>query len=97
MALGGVVSVHSTVVDDGYLTIQPSGTAEWGIQNIYIPAGVECEIYRTDGTTDILLFTVTDTLQFAQPINPTNAIYFKVKNISGTSTTLGYDGKISKV
>ena len=97
MAIGDVVSAHTNILNGLFLTIQPSGSAQWGIQNLYVPAGVECEFYRTDGTNDILLFSLTDTIQFSQPFNPTNTIYFKLKNVSGSSAYLGYDAKISKV
>jgi hypothetical protein len=96
MSIGDIVSVHSSITNGSYLTIQPSGTTEWGIQNIYIPYGTECELYRTDGTNEILLKKITDTIQFTQPINPTLTIYFRVKNVSGSSVYLGYDGKVSK-
>lgn len=96
MSVGDIFATHGSVTNGGYMTIQPSGTTEWGIQNIYIPYGVECELYRTDGTNEILLYKLTDTIQFTQPLNSTLSIYFRVKNVSGASAYMGYDGKVSK-
>jgi len=95
-SIGDIVSEHTSTLSGSSLSIRPSGTTEWGIQNIYIPYGVECELYRTDGANDILLCKATDTINFAQPLNATYSIYFKLKNVSGSTSYIGYDGKISK-
>jgi hypothetical protein len=97
MSVGDIASVHSSVANGSYLSIQPSGTTQWGIQNIYIPRGVICEIYRTDGTNDMLMWNTSDSMQFVQPIFATNTIYFRIKNVSGSASYLGYDAMISKV
>lgn len=97
MTVGDVVTAHSVVLTTSYLDIQPSGTATWGIQNFYIPDGVLCEVYRTDGTNEILLYKGSTTLQLPQPFHATNSIYFRIKNVSGSSSYLGFDGRITKV
>ncbi len=97
MSVSDVVSDHVQVLDDSSMTIQPSGTVCWSIQNIYIPYGVTCELYRTDGVTDILIMSVSNSILSPNTINVTNSIYFKLKNVSGGTTCLGYDGRVSHV
>lgn len=95
MSRGDIVTAHSSVTTGTYLSIQPSGTIEWGIQNIYADESVGWQLFRTDGTNEILLGNFSGMLQFAQPLNPTNSIYFRIKNVSGSTAYFGYDGKIS--
>jgi hypothetical protein len=97
MTIGDPVLSHAITLSGSYLDIQPSGTTVWGIQNLYVPEGVTCEVYRTDGTNSILLYTLSNTLQLTQPMYASLYIYFRVKNISAGSAYLGYDGEIVKV
>lgn len=96
MTRGDIVSVHSSVSNNTYLSVQPSGTIEWGIQNFYADEATSWQLFRTDGTNEILIRNVTGVLQLPQPFNATNSIYFRMKNVSGSAAYMGYDGKISK-
>lgn len=97
MAVSDMVAEHTEVLNTQYLTIQPSGTDIWAIQNIYIPYGVECELYRTDGSSSVLITKLTQSLLSPYTLNVSNSIYFTIKNVSGGSAYLGYDGRVAKV
>ena len=97
MTVGDVIIGHIIVTSAGSMNIKPSGTTTWAIQNIYIPDGVSCELYRTDGSNDLLLYSITNSIQFAQPIHATSSVYFKVKNVSASSSYMGYDGRVTTV
>ena len=94
MAVGDVVAAHSSVDNGAYLTIQAGAGIEWTIHNIYTPG--DAELYRTDGTNDILLESVADAGWFGYFFHVTNSYYFKVKNTSGGAQYMGYDGVITK-
>jgi len=82
-------------VNDSFLNIQPGIGEEWSIHNIYW--GGAAEIYATDGTNDILVgSSETSGARLNNYLNCTSTQYFRIKNISGSSVYLGYDGVITK-
>jgi len=94
MAAGDVVAAHSSVEDDAYLTIQAGAGAEWTVHNVYTPGAAE--LYRTDGSNDILIDSVEDGGWFGYFFHVTNSYYLKVKNTSGGAQYMGYDGVVTK-
>lgn len=87
------VTAHSSVANGSYLTIQPSAGQEYIVQNIYGPYGSALELYRTDGTNDIKIDYANSEGGWGLVKHfVTNGIYLKVKNVSGGSIYVGYDG-----
>lgn len=96
MALGDVYnSISASVANDAYLTIQPSAGVEASIHNIYVPESSGVEIYYSDGVNDVLVVSNTGSLYSTQ-FHVTNTYYIRVKNVSGSSINLGYDGIVTK-
>lgn len=97
MAVGDVVSGLSSVTANGYLTIQPTGTAEWVIHNVYHEYDVQVEFY--DGVNAIVFDTDAGAGVYARyAFHVTNARYLRVKNLHGTAAKLiGYDGVVTHV
>jgi hypothetical protein len=89
-----VVAYSNNLANDGYLAIQPSGTVEWVIHNIY--CGGAFEIYWYDGTNEMLILAGT-VYGWVSGIfsHCTNTKYLRVKNKSGGAQDFGYDGVIT--
>lgn len=96
-AVGDVTNAWGySIIDDGYLTIQPPSGEEWVIHNIYSEDSVD--LYFTDGTDSILFDSELGAATWSkQAFHVTNTHYIQVKNVSGYSTTIGYDGIVTKV
>ena len=94
MAIGQAVVTISSIADDASLSIQPSSGVEWIIHNISVPEDAEVEIYFSDGSNDIL--SVSNTGGYIDGhFHVTNSHYYKIKNVSGGSIYIGYDGIIT--
>lgn len=95
MAIGDIVSDIDSVVASGVLSIQPTGTEEWIIHNIYHEYDVDLQFY--DGSNTLTF--ETDTGKNVIPryaFHCTNVKYIRVKNNHLSETKLiGYDGVIS--
>ena len=98
MAAGDVYSGGPTSVANGaYLTIQPAGTSEAVIHNIYWSAnGVE--IYWYDGANEIKMDSDSSFGgRFCMSFHVTNTRYIRVKNVSGGAAIyIGWDGIYTK-
>ncbi len=90
MVVGDVKSAHESVADDAYLTIRPNVSEAWTIHNIF--AAGQCELYKTDGTNDVLIGTFIYGRYLTHHFHCTRDYYYRVKNISGTTIYIGYDG-----
>lgn len=91
MAVGDVVSSLTSTANNGTLTAQPSAGVEWVIHNVYY--GGAMELYVTNGTDSIKVDSDTaigGRLGVVFHVN--NTRYLQVKNVSGSTTVLGYDG-----
>ena len=96
MALGDAVVVASTSVANGSsLTIQPGSGIEWIIHNIYVPEDSAIEVYATDGANPIKFDSNSGGFR-QEHWHLTNAQYITVKNVSGGSIYMKYDGIITK-
>jgi len=97
MSSGDIVGAHASVADDGYLDVQPSAGIEWIIHNLFVPDSIAggVEVYSYDGTSAILVGTFTST-QMMVNFHCSNTFYLRMKNVSGSSADLGYDGIVMK-
>lgn len=95
MAVGDNVLAHTSVSNNATLTIQPGAGVEWMLTSLYF--GGMWELYRTDGTNTILVDYGfgSGSLQ-NRKIKATNTIYYTIKNVSGGTVYMGYDGVIWK-
>lgn len=89
-AVDGIVIAQSSIAAAASLTIQPTGTEEWMIRNIWYGGAVE--LYRTDGSNAVKITSDTVASQIPVCLHITNAIYLTVKNVSAGSLIIGYDG-----
>ncbi len=95
MAVGDVVSdISASVAAASYATIQPAGTVEWCINNIYHEDAVSFEFY--DGTNSIIFDTDTAAGVLRGPFRVTNANYLRVRNDhASVAKDIAYDGVIT--
>lgn len=95
MAAGDTVVAFASVANDASQTIQPGAGIEWLISNLYF--GQAAEVYRTNGSNPILVYTATANTYLNINSRLTNGQYLTVKNKSGgASAYFGYDGIIWK-
>jgi hypothetical protein len=78
------------------LNVRPAIDEEWVIHNIYIPIGSTVEIYRWNdiGTTPEILITKVSNSMLFQSFHCTLDEFIIVKNISGASIYISYDGVV---
>lgn len=92
--MGNTIGDTVEVASGASINIRPSTDVEWVIHNIYIPLGSTVELYRWNniGTTpQILMHKLTNTTSF-QSYHATIDDFFIIKNISGSSIWVSYDG-----
>ena len=95
MVVGDAVITIETVANGASITIQPTGTVEYVIHNIYVPTTADIEMYRGDGTLTILSDANTGSL-YNFFFHASNTQYITIKNVSGASIEIGYDGTVTK-
>lgn len=93
MATGDKFTGFSSVADTSYLDIQPSSGDEAVIHNIYVDGSVE--VYVSDDTNEIKIGDYTDSLLYFA-FHVTNSQFLRVKNTSGGSLYIAYDGVKTK-
>lgn len=87
-----VRGITAAVAAGSRMTIKPTGTIQWTIHNIYVPAGVTAEMYITDGTNEILIDSTTGGGWLHFYFHSQLAQWIEVKNTSIGAVNLGYDG-----
>lgn len=105
MAKGDIYADKQSINDASSLTIQPAAGQECELYNVgWSCSGTndaKIEIYRCDASTDdkvadynsyVILTYGYAIFQFNPPILINNADYVKVKNVSGASARIWYDG-----
>lgn len=97
MAVGDTVVNFSTIAAAAASTIQPVGTIEWVVHNIYCSPTTSAELYLSDGSVDLLIDSNTTGGWLDYHFHVSNARYLKVKNNSASSRSIGFDGIITKV
>lgn len=95
-AVGDIVSAQTSVNAAASLDVKSAGTEQWVIHNIY--CGGAAEIYWTDGTHAILLYTLAAAGWVTGIFAHVNATYYlSVKNTTAGALYYGYDGVISRL
>lgn len=95
MALGDVQTAISSVANNAVLDIKPSSGVEWVIHNLLY--GGAMELYKTDGTNSIKVDSDTSNGgRIGVYLHCTNTVWYQIKNVSGASAILSYDGVQTK-
>jgi len=92
---GAAVTEITSVAAGAYLSIQPGAGVEWTIHNISVPIGTSAELYKYNGTNEILVDSNPSGGWSGEFFHNTNSIYYRVKNTSASTAYFGYDGIIS--
>lgn len=96
MAAGDAyILAPATVTNGSYMDLQPSGSVEVVVHNIYVPEGTAIELYYYDGA-DTILHLSTNTSLYNLQFHCTNGAYIRVKNVSGSSAIFAADGMTTK-
>jgi hypothetical protein len=95
MAVSGDVfdAVPEAIANNGTKNIQPASGHEAVIHNIYTGMGA-CELYKFDNTTLSKIDSASGWLGYA--FHVTNTCYLQVKNVSGGSLNISFDGIYTK-
>ena len=95
MAVGDVTCDLQSIANGSYLDIQPGSGVEWVIHNITFAGASELHYY--DGSNDITADTSAGAGMLANmALHCTNSKRYRVKNTSGGSIYISYDGVITK-
>ena len=95
MAIGDVFSGISSIEAGAYLDIQPTGTVEAVIHNIYHDGGIQLEFY--DGTNSLIFGTDLEAGVYAKfAFHVTNSKRIRVKNTATVAKLIGYDGVVTR-
>ena len=96
MAVNDVyVVAPATVTNGSFMELQPSGTIEAVVTNIYSPEGTAYELYYYDGTDTIKFDHDAATGRTNVSYKVSNAVWVRIKNVSGSSAIFAADGYIS--
>lgn len=97
MAIEDALANISQVVDGVSLSIQPGSDIEWVIHNIVYGGAVE--IYMVDSVNGYSIKFYSDVSEGAMigmVFHCTNSVHYAVKNVSGSTIYVGYDGVVTK-
>jgi len=95
MAVGDVKSDLQSVANGNYLDIRPPSGEEWVIHNIY--HSDDAELYFSNGTDEIRFSSHSgEGGWIGYFFHVTNSHYLRVKNVSGATALIGYDGVQTK-
>lgn len=99
MAQGDVVTIAPTSLTNGSLyNIQPGSGVEWTIHNIVFGGAVE--VYKTDSLTGVNAIKWATSNANGGFMNTflhcTNTVWYQIKNVSGGTIYVSYDGTQSK-
>ena len=91
MGVGNTVYGTNATASGGTYTIQPTGTNEYVIHNLFWTG--PCTITITDGSNPVLFFTA-DALGYLANVqlHVTNAFYITMTDTSGSTNNMAYDG-----
>ena len=95
MAVGDMVGALSSIASGSTLDVQPAGTEEWIIHNIYHEDDIELQFY--DGANVITFDSELGSGTYSRfSFHCKNALRLRVKNNASSNKLIGYDGVISK-
>jgi hypothetical protein len=88
----------SSVANNAFLDMRPTGAQsaeEWVIHNVLYNGAME--LYKTDGTNSIKVDSDTTAGgRIGVYLHCTNAVWYQIKNVSGSAVILSYDGVQTK-
>lgn len=94
MTVSDMAYGNASILPSQYMDIVPSTSGiEWMIHNIIIPFSYTCEIYQSNGTVDILVMTTSMSL-LSYNLHCNISYYYRIKNISGTTINVSYNGLV---
>jgi hypothetical protein len=96
MAVGDVAKAHVSIGAGSSYNIRPDSGQEINVHNIYVPNGVTILLYKTDGTNDVLVETLTGSMLLYN-FHLTYDCYLKLVNGGASPVWCGYDGIWTKV
>ena len=96
MAVGDVAKAHVSIGAGSSYDIRPGSGQEMNVHNVYVPNGVTILLYKTDGTHDVLVETLTGSMLLYN-FHLTHDCYLKLVNVGTTPVWCGYDGIWTKV
>jgi hypothetical protein len=95
VAAGDVYAGISSIANNAYLDIQPSSGVEAVIHDVYYAGAVEFHFY--DGTNDINFDSDSSAgARLGMTWHCTNSVRVRIKNTSGGTMLIGYDGVQTK-
>jgi hypothetical protein len=98
MAAGDAyIKTPTSTASGSFLDLQPSGSVEVVVHDIYVATGSAYEVYYSDGTNNILYLSMPAgggalNLQ----AHCTNSVYVRVKNTSGSTIFMAASGMTTK-
>lgn len=98
MAVADAVGTLVSKTNNSTLDIQPGSGAEWFIQNLFSEQGMSIEVYRVDdaaGTNKKKVMTLVGG-EVQVGMRATNDRWIQLKNVSGSTQFIGYDGVVTK-
>ena len=95
MAVGDAVGLIQSVPAGGVIDLQPAGTVQWVIHNIYHEFDINLILY--DGVNSLTFDTSTGSGILARfTFHPSNSLWIRVKNNDlANARLIGYDGIVS--
>lgn len=95
MTIGKIAFNTISLLPNQSGNIYPSSVSqELVIHNIIIPFGYACELYQSNGSVDIHIMTITTSI-LNHNLHCNVSHYYKIKNISGTTINVAYNGIIT--
>jgi hypothetical protein len=94
--MADTVNATTSIGSGASLNVRPSSDEEWIIHNIYTSLGNAIAVYRWNntGTTPEILVTKTSVSLSSIYYHCTLSDYLVIKNLSGSTIYVSYDGVI---
>jgi hypothetical protein len=94
MAIGDAVSDLQSIAAAAFLALQPAGTVEWIIHNVFHESDAELSQY--DGTNTLTFSTEYGKgAWFGHFFHVKNTRYIRIKNVNTAAKLVGYDGVVT--
>ena len=98
MAAGDAyIKAPASTASGSYLDLQPAGSVEVVVHNIYVATGSAYEVYYSDATNHILALSMpSGGAAMNLQMHCSNSYFVKVKNTSGSTIYMSADGMTTK-